>query len=220
MFVKGGIELSNQIFETILAQGFTKKKTDKQHKIIETAIKLFAEKGYANTSTAEIAKIAGVSEGTIFKHYGTKDTLLLSVILPFAKDFFPSMAKEVLHETAKQTTSFEQFLRELLNNRVAFIKENKEIFQVFIKEVIYKEELKKELLTYFKKYVFPLYINLVEEFKEDRALINLPTDRILKVLSSLIGGFFILRFVLMDNYDISEEEIEDIVQLAMNGLKK
>lgn len=211
--------MSNQIFETILAQDFTKVKTEKQQKIIETAISLFAEKGYANTSTAEIAKIAGVSEGTIFKHYGTKDKLLLFVILPFVRDFFPSMAKEVLHETAKQATSFEQFLQQLLKNRVAFIKENKEIFQVFIKEILYKEELKNDMFTHFKEYVQPLYVNIVEEFKEDKELINLPTNKILHVLFSFIGGFFILRFALLENYDISEEEIEDIVQLAMTSLR-
>jgi len=217
--VEGGIRLSNTIFETILAQGLTKIKTDKQKKIIETAIKLFAEKGYANTSTSEIAKIAAVSEGTIFKHYGTKDKLLLSIILPFAKDFFPSMAKEVLDETSKKATSFEQFLRNLLKDRVVFIQENKEIFQVIIKEVIYKEELKQELSAYFKKNVLPLWANIAEEFKEERESINLPMDRICKLLVSAIGGFFITRFVLMNHYDVSEDEIEDIVQLIMNGLR-
>ena len=92
---KGGIKLSNKIFDAILTQGVTKKQTEKQQKIIETAIQLFAEKGYANTSTAEIAKASGVSEGTIFKRYGTKDNLLLSVILPFVSELFPQMAQEM-----------------------------------------------------------------------------------------------------------------------------
>ena len=82
--------MSNSLFESIIEQGDTKKKTKKQEAIVEAAIKLFAEKGYANTSTAEIAKLAEVSEGTIFKHYRTKDTLLLSVMLPFIKENFPS----------------------------------------------------------------------------------------------------------------------------------
>lgn len=41
-------------------------------KIILAAIQAFAEKGYASTSTSEIAKNAGVAEGTIFRHYKTK----------------------------------------------------------------------------------------------------------------------------------------------------
>ena len=59
------------------------KPTTKQKKIIESAILIFSEKGYANASTAEIARHAGVSEGTIFKHYGTKENLLLSLIIPY-----------------------------------------------------------------------------------------------------------------------------------------
>ncbi|WP_456274875.1 TetR/AcrR family transcriptional regulator [Bacillus sp. AK031] len=31
-------------------------------------MQLFAKKGYANTSTSEIAKVAGVAGGTIFRH--------------------------------------------------------------------------------------------------------------------------------------------------------
>ncbi|MGE7093669.1 TetR/AcrR family transcriptional regulator [Lysinibacillus sp. NPDC048646] len=213
--------MSNPIFDAILAQGLTKWKTEKQRSVVETSIKMFAEKGYANTSTAEIARAAGVSEGTIFKHFGTKDHLLLSIIVPFVNDFFPVMVKEVLNDTLSENTkTFEQFLRDLLKNRIAFVTENKEIFQVFIKEVIYREELKRELVPYFKKLVPPLFTNIVEQFKESGELIDLPADRILKTLLTLLGGFFVSRFLLMENYIISEDEIEDVVQFVMNGLRK
>lgn len=46
--------------------------TPKQAKILQAAVEIFAEKGYAATSTSEIAKRAGVAEGTIFRHYKTK----------------------------------------------------------------------------------------------------------------------------------------------------
>ena len=39
-----------------------------------------------------------VAEGTIFRHYGTKDNLFLSVILPFIKDSIPTMAEEIFSE--------------------------------------------------------------------------------------------------------------------------
>lgn len=50
--------------------------TEKQKKIIIAAIESFSEKGYAATSTSEIAKKAGVAEGTIFRHYKTKKIYL------------------------------------------------------------------------------------------------------------------------------------------------
>jgi len=89
------------------------------------AIKIFAEKGFANTSTSEIAEEAGVAEATIFRHYGTKENLLLSITLPFLKDLIPRMAEELFTELMAQNPgTFEQFIRGLLKNRIEFIKEN------------------------------------------------------------------------------------------------
>lgn len=53
----------------------TKKET-----ILETALDLFAERGYEATPTSLIAKEAGVSEGLIFKHYLNKVNLLEEVV--------------------------------------------------------------------------------------------------------------------------------------------
>lgn len=51
--------------------------TEKQRNILRASVKLFAEKGFHASSTAEIAKEAGVAEGTIFRHYKSKKTSCL-----------------------------------------------------------------------------------------------------------------------------------------------
>ncbi|WP_345158870.1 helix-turn-helix domain-containing protein [Pontibacter saemangeumensis] len=48
--------------------------------ILETALTLFADKGYEATPTSLIAKAAGVSEGLVFKHYISKENLLESIV--------------------------------------------------------------------------------------------------------------------------------------------
>ena len=52
----------------------------KKDNILQTATRLFSEKGYRNTSIAELAKITGVAEGTIFYHFKTKDELYLAIL--------------------------------------------------------------------------------------------------------------------------------------------
>ncbi len=47
-------------------------------RILEAAVDMFGEKGYASTSTSEIAKRAGVAEGTIFRYYKTKKRFITS----------------------------------------------------------------------------------------------------------------------------------------------
>src|SRR3954447_3057988 len=99
--------------------------TDKQKNIIEAATEIFAEKGYAATSTSEIAKKAGVAEGTIFRHYKTKKDLLLGIIAPFlAKSIAPFVIKDLYKVLDKEYEHYEDFLREIIKNRMAFLKSN------------------------------------------------------------------------------------------------
>ncbi|WP_028588287.1 TetR/AcrR family transcriptional regulator [Desulfocurvus vexinensis] len=58
----------------------------KKEKILYAALRLFANKGFADTSTAELAKATGVAESTIFYHFGSKEDLLLEVLRGVRRD--------------------------------------------------------------------------------------------------------------------------------------
>ena len=197
------------------------QRTEKQQRIVEAAIRLFAEKGYSNTSTAEIAKAADVSEASIFKQYGTKDKLLLSLVVPYIKEMFPYEADETMNQVFSGAYSdFEAFLRALLKNRIAFITENRDIFLVLIKEIIYKEELKNELFPYIAEVAATRLTKIVELFQERDELIDMPTRSILKLLFTVIGGFVASRFVLLNRESIDDEEVEDVVRMVLDGIRK
>jgi AcrR family transcriptional regulator len=54
--------------------------------LLESALSLFAQRGYAGTSTREVARLAGVSEALLFRHFGTKVVLFENaVIMPFTR---------------------------------------------------------------------------------------------------------------------------------------
>ncbi len=52
----------------------------KREIILHTATRLFSEKGYHNTTIAEIAKFTGVAEGTIFYHFKSKEELFAAIL--------------------------------------------------------------------------------------------------------------------------------------------
>ncbi|WP_078432141.1 TetR/AcrR family transcriptional regulator [Metabacillus halosaccharovorans] len=211
----------SKLLDALIAQAkLSKKQTEKQQKIVEAAITIFAEKGYANTSTSEIAKAAGVAEGTIFRHYGTKDNLLLSVILPFFKESFPIMAEEVFNEIMSSNVhTFEEFLKAFLKNRINFFFENKEIAKVVIKEILYNEELKSNLLPILSENFIIRVNKALDIFKERGEFVDIPTDRIVKMVLTFIAGFLASRLVLLNDYSITEEEIEDAVRFVMDGIR-
>ncbi len=53
---------------------------DTKKRIIISALDLFSSKGFASTTTREIAAAAGVNELTLFRNFGSKDGLLESAI--------------------------------------------------------------------------------------------------------------------------------------------
>jgi AcrR family transcriptional regulator len=52
----------------------------RREQILETALKLFAERGFDATSTRQIAKEAGIAEGLIFHYFPTKASLLTAIL--------------------------------------------------------------------------------------------------------------------------------------------
>jgi len=200
----------------------SKKQTDKQQRIIESAIKMFAEKGYANTSTSEIAKAAGVAEGTIFRHYGTKDNLLLSLILPFLKKALPVMAENVFKEVlTEETLYFEDFLKGLFKNRIEFVNENREIFQIIVKEMLYSDSLRSEIAPFFSKSIATRVAQAIELFKERGEIIEMPTHTLVKMLMTTFGGFLVTHFVLLPYEEMEiDKEAENLVRFVMDGIRK
>ena len=49
----------------------------RQH-LVETAIRLFTEGSYHGTTTAEIARAAGISEPILYRHFASKRELYLA----------------------------------------------------------------------------------------------------------------------------------------------
>ncbi len=57
-----------------------RRKADRPHELLEAALTLFVEKGLAATRQEEVAKLAGVSKGTLYLYYPSKDELFKAVI--------------------------------------------------------------------------------------------------------------------------------------------
>lgn len=51
-----------------------------EHRILATAEHLFATLGYERTTTKQLAEISGVAEGTLFRHFESKKSILAAVM--------------------------------------------------------------------------------------------------------------------------------------------
>lgn len=69
-----------------MAESNRKKQKERTRRIIvETAMAEFSAKGFQATNTRDIATMAGISHGTIFVHFPTREDLIMAVVLEFGQ---------------------------------------------------------------------------------------------------------------------------------------
>ncbi len=69
--------------------------SDKREAILRAAIKVFAGKGYFNSKVADIAKEAGIADGTVYLYFKSKDEILHSFFDRAMEDFIAEGKKEL-----------------------------------------------------------------------------------------------------------------------------
>jgi AcrR family transcriptional regulator len=78
------------------------RKTDTRQVLIAAALEVFLERGFARATTREIAHRAGLSEGTMYRHFADKYELFHEVFLSLAQDIGQELRR--LPERAGQGT--------------------------------------------------------------------------------------------------------------------
>lgn len=117
---------------------------EKQDRIINAALKEFAQKGYDNASTNEIVKEAGISKGLLFHYFQNKKQLYF-----FLFDYCYDLIVDEFYKKADLTEpDFIIRMRQAIAIKMELLSKYPEIFK-FIQEAFLEES--KELKEEFKK---------------------------------------------------------------------
>ena len=73
-----------------------RRENDKYHRILEAAIKVFAEQGFYQATISAIAREAGVADGTIYLYFKNKDDILIQ--------FFSYKTQQVFDRFGRRST--------------------------------------------------------------------------------------------------------------------
>ncbi len=101
-------------------------KNNKKELIINAAIKVFADKGFYTANVADVAKEAGVADGTIYLYFKNKDDLLISL--------FETKMEEILlrfSSLLNSNQSAEEKLRQFIHLYFQMIEEDQNLAEVF-----------------------------------------------------------------------------------------
>jgi AcrR family transcriptional regulator len=195
--------------------------TEKQVHILSAAIELFSEKGYDATTTSEIAKKAKVAEGTIFRYYKTKKDLLYAIPAVLSKaslfEVFFKDFNEILNDDHK---NFETFLRRIIINRKNFVSETAPILKVILQEIPFHPELRNKILNTVVLPIVRKNTSIIDKFKEQGELADIPSISIINLISTSIFGYFFVHYIALPELNKNDEDLEYLIQYIMNGICK
>ncbi|HVR40603.1 MAG TPA: TetR/AcrR family transcriptional regulator [Thermoanaerobaculia bacterium] len=73
--------------------------TSKRERILRAAVDVFAEFGYFNAKVAQIAKAAGVADGTIYLYFDGKEDLLITIFRDHTRSYLQSLERQLANVT-------------------------------------------------------------------------------------------------------------------------
>ncbi len=194
--------------------------TEKQRRVLDAALELFAERGYAGASTSEIAKRAGVAEGTVFKTYKTKKDLLIALVAPFfAKVIAPTLIEEVLVIVRQEHPHFEDFVRALFKNRIDFVKAHERIIRLAVQELPFHPEVRALAKRTIADRALPDVEKAIRRFQR---MGEVRAGKVTSLIRIMVGTFLtytLTRTVLAPELKWNDaEELELMVQVLAKGL--
>jgi AcrR family transcriptional regulator len=119
----------------------TKKRDTKLPQLIRAAVKLFVEQGIDATTTKQIAEAADVAEGTLYRHFKSKDDLASTVFLTHLEAF-----SRELDKAAAPLTNTKEKIHALIQCYFTFFETERILFEYIL--ATEHRELKKYPVTF------------------------------------------------------------------------
>ena len=100
----------------------------RKEQIIQSALSVFIEKGFSGTTTAELAKAAGISEVTLFRHFSSKQEIFHAGVEPI---LFESLTNDMPVIEGKIGV---EALSNILFKRIKFLADHRSIIKLILNE--------------------------------------------------------------------------------------
>ena len=189
--------------------------TARRHQILDAAAKVFAERGFHPTTIKDIAREAGIADGTIYIYFENKTALLLGIL-----ERMRESVQAGADVTALQGADIRSAMKAYLTHPLMALKaDNFELFRVVVSEIMVNEDLRR---LYFERILEPTLqgAEMVFQYWREKGVIR-PVDvnLTLRAISGVILGL-ILQHVMGDGTLESRwDELPDFLAgLLLDGL--
>jgi AcrR family transcriptional regulator len=195
---------------------------NKKSIILESATTLFSEKGFRETSMAELSKITGAAEGTIFYHFKTKEELFVSILEELKKsivqefeDYFRGSEFKTGLEMVEGAVSFYLLLSTKMEDRFLLLHRH-DPYELAQSNSVCRRHLED---------IYNCFVNIFEKAilrgQEDGSVVRTPARKTALIIFSMVDG--LVRFNTYSLYDagaLYKDLIEACRRILQNHQEK
>src|SRR5439155_25545011 len=205
-FMKG-IFVKDSIQEQLIAA--------RRNQILDAATKVFAEKGFHPTTIKDIAREAGIADGTVYNYFENKTALMLGI-------FDRLNESDQRDEDFSKFTEvdFRSFMKAYMRHRLMVLQaENFEVFRVVVSEIMVNKELRE---LYYRKIVEPTFSMAEAYFQQWAAQHIIKPINIslaMRAVSAMVLGL-IVEYIMGDQtLESMWDELPDfLTDMILDGL--
>ncbi len=190
-----------------------KKEREKFFRILDAAVRVFAQKGFFKARISDIAKGAGVADGTVYLYFKNKDDILIQVF----EVNLDRILKELHLELSVLPGPLEK-LERWFRYQVELFQSSKELIEVLIVEIRQSHRFMKEYTPNLYFAYLDILGSVLEEGKEKGVFVETLDASILKY--AIYGAIeeVALRWVLKGGaFDISRA-IDGLFLVWLEGI--
>jgi len=186
----------------------------KHQQIVQGAISVFLEQGYEGTSMDQVAKVAGVSKNTIYKHFQDKKGLFVSLIEQVTAERF-----QIVFGSVSLSGDPAIVLRQIAEQLLSTVMADQE-YIAFIRLIIGESGRFPELAQLFVNALPQKVIQTLTNYLKDHPELNLESEEatVRIFMGSLIG--YVLTQEVLHGKDIiplkQEVLINNLVDLIVH----
>jgi AcrR family transcriptional regulator len=190
--------------------GYERRKEQKKLDIKKAAFTLFQQQGVKDIKIEDIAKEAGVSQVTIYNHFGSKEALFREVIKDytieqyefhkelFDKDisFLEKMKTSILHKTKQVANIHPEVIREMM---------------------LVDEELRAYLTEFQSSHAIPMIMQLIKDAQKTGEINPDLSEQSIMVYIQLFNNDMLIALITGEN---GQKLASDIFQMFFYGLSQ
>ncbi len=121
----------------------------RRKQILDAATQAFAEKGFHRATIKDIARVAGIADGTIYTYFASKTEVLLGILHRLNES-----TEREQHLMLESGQDLRSFFTAYLRQRMALLWPNAEVFQAVLPEMLVNEDLRA---LYYQQVLVPTF---------------------------------------------------------------